>query len=93
MKLPVARIQKKVFSTGMLGRNLINAANAIGLKKPIVIRLKGTNVEEAVRLIEASGIKMIVTNDLDDAAAKAVNVVNIIEAAEKVNLEVSFNAA
>ena len=77
----------------VIAMGVINAANAIGLKKPIVIRLKGTNVEEAVRLIEASGIKMIVTNDLDDAAAKAVNVVNIIEAAEKVKLEVSFNAA
>ena len=75
----------------VIAMGVINAANAIGLKKPIIIRLKGTNVEEAVKLIEASGIKMIVTNDLDDAATKAVNVVNIIDAAEKVNLDVTFS--
>ena len=31
---------------------IINAAHAIGMKKPIIIRLKGTNVEEAKKLIE-----------------------------------------
>lgn len=76
----------------IIAMGVINAANAIGLKKPIIIRLKGTNVEEAVKLIDASGIKMIVTNDLDDAATKAANVANIISQAEKVNLEVSFTS-
>jgi succinyl-CoA synthetase beta subunit len=33
---------------------VINAAQAIGMKKPIIVRLKGTNVEEAKKLIEAS---------------------------------------
>lgn len=36
----------------IIAMGIINAANAIGLKKPIVIRLKGTNVEEAKKLIE-----------------------------------------
>ena len=31
---------------------IINAAQNIGMKKPIIIRLKGTNVEEAKKLIE-----------------------------------------
>jgi succinyl-CoA synthetase beta subunit len=31
---------------------VINAAQNIGMKKPIIIRLKGTNVEEAKKLIE-----------------------------------------
>jgi succinyl-CoA synthetase beta subunit len=70
---------------------IINAAKAIGMKKPIIIRLKGTNVEEAKRLIEGSGYKMIVTDDLDDAATKAVNVASIIQAAEEVKLNVQFS--
>ena len=77
----------------VIAMGVINAANAIGLKKPIIIRLKGTNVEEAVNLIEASGIKMIVTNDLDDAATKAVTVADIITHAQNVNLDVSFHDA
>ena len=31
---------------------IINAAQNIGMKKPIIIRLKGTNVAEAKKLIE-----------------------------------------
>ena len=31
---------------------VINAAKNIGMKKPIIVRLKGTNVEEAKKLIE-----------------------------------------
>ena len=31
---------------------IINAAQNIGMKKPIIIRLKGTNVDEAKKLIE-----------------------------------------
>jgi hypothetical protein len=33
---------------------IVNAAQKIGMKKPIIIRLKGTNVEEAKKLIEVS---------------------------------------
>ena len=74
----------------VIAMGVINAAHAIGMKKPIIIRLKGTNVEEAKKLIEASGIKMIVTDDLEDAAKKAVNVADIVKQAEEVALDVQF---
>merc|ERR1711991_334107 len=75
----------------VIAMGVINAAQAIGLKKPIIIRLKGTNVEEAVSLIKSCGFKMIVTDDLDDAAQKAVHVAEIVSRADEVNLEVSFS--
>ena len=50
----------------------------------------GTNVEEAKKLIEASGFKMIVTDDLEDAANKAVKVADIVRQAEDVAVEVQF---
>ena len=74
----------------VIAMGIINAANALGMKKPIIIRLKGTNVEEAKKLVESSGIKMIVTDDLDDAATKAVHVAEIVKRAEDVHLDVSF---
>ena len=61
------------------------------MKKPIIIRLKGTNVNEAKKLIESSGVKMIVTDDLEDAASKAVNVADIVKRAEDVNLSVQVS--
>ncbi len=61
------------------------------MKKPIVIRLKGTNVEEAKKLIANCGFKLIVTDDLDDAAKKAVHIAEIVKQADEVDLEVSFS--
>lgn len=74
----------------VIAMGIINAANNLGMKKPIIIRLKGTNVEEAKQLIEASGLKMIVTDDLEDAANKAVKVADIVTQADEANLTVQF---
>jgi len=56
----------------VIAQGILNAAQNIGLRKPIVIRLQGTNVDAAKELISASGYRMIMTDDLDDAAQKAV---------------------
>jgi succinyl-CoA synthetase beta subunit len=75
----------------VIAMGIINAAQAIGIKKPIIVRLKGTNVEEAKKLIEASPFKFISTDCLDDAATKAVHISEIVTRAEEVNLEVEFS--
>ena len=75
----------------VIAMGIINAAQAIGIKKPIIVRLKGTNVDEAKKLIEGCAHKMILTDDLDDAANKAVHVSEIVKRAEDVDLEVSFS--
>jgi succinyl-CoA synthetase beta subunit len=76
----------------VIAMGIINAAQNIGMKKPIIIRLKGTNVEEAKKLIEASGFRLIVTDDLEDAANKAVHIAEIVKQAEEVALSVEFGA-
>jgi len=80
-----------IMKCDVIAMGVINAAQAIGMKKPIIIRLKGTNVNEAKKLIEASGFKMIVTDDLEDAADKAVHVADIVRQAEEVSLHVQFS--
>ena len=92
MKTILVNIFGGIMRCDVIAMGVINAAHAIGMKKPIIIRLKGTNVEEAKKLIEASGIKMIVTDDLDDAAKKAVNVADIVKQAEEVALDVQFGS-
>lgn len=79
-----------IMKCDIIAQGIINAAKTIGLEKPIIIRLKGTNVEAAVKLIEESGLKMIVTDDLDDAAGKAVNVASIVTQAQEAQLKISF---
>ncbi|OQR89856.1 succinyl-CoA ligase beta-chain, mitochondrial precursor [Thraustotheca clavata] len=74
----------------VIAAGVIAAAKDLGMKKPIVIRLQGTNVEKARQLIENSGFRMIVANDLDDAAQKAVKIADIVSQAEEVHVNVSF---
>ena len=68
----------------------MQAATNIGLKKPIVIRLQGTNVEVAKQIIEGSGFRMILADDLEDAAQKAVRIADIVKQAEDIQVGVSF---
>jgi len=42
----------------VIATGIINAAKEIGIRKPLVIRLQGTNVKEAKVLIESSGFRM-----------------------------------
>jgi succinyl-CoA synthetase beta subunit len=61
----------------MLADGIIAAALRVNLKLPLVVRLAGTNSAEAkVKMAEFSKanshIKIIVADDLDDAAKKAV---------------------
>ncbi|KAF0710496.1 hypothetical protein AaE_012496 [Aphanomyces astaci] len=74
----------------VIAAGIIAAVKDLGMKKPIVIRLQGTNVEKARALIENSGFRMIVANDLDDAAQKAVKIADIVTQAEEVHVNVTF---
>ena len=74
----------------VIASGILNAAKEIGISKPIVIRLQGTNVEEAKILIESSGHRMIMADDLEDAAEKAVGVAQIASQAEKIQVGVKF---
>jgi len=77
----------------VIAAGVVNAAKAVGLNKPLIIRLEGTNVKEGKRLIdEASGLHAVAATDLDDAAMKAVQIAKIQKMAAEVNfpLKVSF---
>ena len=68
----------------IIAQGVIAAAKKIGLKKPVVLRLQGTNVNED------SGYKIITVDDLDKAAATVVKIADIKRQAEQVSLGVSF---
>jgi succinyl-CoA synthetase beta subunit len=74
----------------VIASGVISAVKNIGLKKPVILRMKGTNVKEAKKLVESSGLKLIMTDDLDQAALKAVKVASIINDAEAAGLQVQF---
>jgi succinyl-CoA synthetase beta subunit len=56
----------------IIAQGIINAAKAVKLSVPLVVRLEGTNVELGKKLIAESGLAVIAADDLADAAQKAV---------------------
>ncbi|WP_456440157.1 ADP-forming succinate--CoA ligase subunit beta [Caldithrix abyssi] len=57
-----------------VARGVIEAVQSIDVKVPIVIRLAGTNAEEAAQLLNESELEFVVANSLEDAAKKVVKV-------------------
>ena len=55
-----------------VAEGIIQAAQKIELKVPVVVRLSGTNVEQGRKMIEDSGLPLIMAETLKEAADKAV---------------------
>lgn len=64
-----------IMKCDIIASGIVAAAKNIGLDKPLVVRLEGTNVEKGQQLIADSGIEVVLADDLDDAAEKAVALV------------------
>ncbi|HEU4596595.1 MAG TPA: ADP-forming succinate--CoA ligase subunit beta [Pyrinomonadaceae bacterium] len=56
----------------MVARGVVGAAQNLGVKVPVVVRLEGTNVEEGQRVLRESGLNFTVANGMKDAAEKVV---------------------
>eukprot|EP00339_Tiarina_fusa_P017795 CAMPEP_0117020002 /NCGR_PEP_ID=MMETSP0472-20121206/15260_1 /TAXON_ID=693140 ORGANISM="Tiarina fusus, Strain LIS" /NCGR_SAMPLE_ID=MMETSP0472 /ASSEMBLY_ACC=CAM_ASM_000603 /LENGTH=400 /DNA_ID=CAMNT_0004725091 /DNA_START=152 /DNA_END=1354 /DNA_ORIENTATION=- len=74
----------------VIALGILNAVQTLNLRIPIVVRLSGTNVKQAYKIIDDSALKVIPATDLADAAEKVVKVANIMEMAQKAELNVSF---
>ncbi len=59
----------------VLAQGLIEAANEMNLKIPLVVRLAGTNQKEGKEILNESGLKILSANDLNDAAKKIVKAI------------------
>jgi succinyl-CoA synthetase beta subunit len=55
-----------------IAHGVIEAAKEVKLKVPLVVRLQGTNAEEGRTLLQQSGLKLDVADDLWEAAQKIV---------------------
>ncbi len=54
---------------------VVAAAKEVGLDRPLVVRLEGTNVEQGKKTLEEAGLKIIAADNLADGAQKVVNAV------------------
>jgi succinyl-CoA synthetase beta subunit len=53
---------------------MVEAAKKVDLTLPMVVRLEGTNVDEARKILKESGLKFDVAMDFRDAAEKVAGV-------------------
>ena len=56
----------------VIAQGVVEAAKVLGLTKPLVVRLEGTNVEEGKKIMAESGLAIIPADNLGDAARKIV---------------------
>lgn len=61
-----------------VANGVIQAAKNINIPVPVVVRLQGTNAEEAKKILDESGLNLISATTLEDAAAKVNESLNRI---------------
>jgi succinyl-CoA synthetase beta subunit len=72
VKVILVNIFGGIMKCDIIAQGIINAAKALKLSVPLVVRLEGTNVEKGKQLLKESGLALIAADDLADAAQKAV---------------------
>uniref|UniRef100_A0A3Q4AC22 succinate--CoA ligase (GDP-forming) n=1 Tax=Mola mola TaxID=94237 RepID=A0A3Q4AC22_MOLML len=61
-----------IVNCAIIAKGITKACRELELKVPLVVRLEGTNVQEAKRILAESGLPITAAENLDDAAKKAV---------------------
>lgn len=56
----------------LIAEGIINAVKEVGISVPVVIRLEGTNAEQGLQMLDASGLNLATASDLTEAAEKVV---------------------
>ncbi|NUY39765.1 ADP-forming succinate--CoA ligase subunit beta [Wolbachia endosymbiont of Litomosoides brasiliensis] len=56
----------------IIASGIVEAAKEMSIKVPLVVRLSGTNFEKGKRILEESGLNIVVADELDEAAQKIV---------------------
>ena len=58
----------------VVAQGVVEAAAGLDMDRPLVVRLEGTNVEQGREILKNSGLKILVGEDMRDAAEKVVAV-------------------
>lgn len=64
----------------ILARGIVDAANEVGLRHPLVVRLEGTNAEQGIEILNQSGLDITPAVNMAEGAEKIVALVAQMEA-------------
>ena len=72
LKAILVNIFGGIMKCDVIASGVVEAAKAVGLKVPLVVRLEGTNVELGKKILADSGLPIIPGSNMADAAQKVV---------------------
>ena len=72
LKAILVNIFGGIMRCDVIAEGVIAASKAVGLKVPLIVRMKGTNEELGKKMIAESGLPIITANNMADAAEKVV---------------------
>ncbi|MCL4747280.1 MAG: ADP-forming succinate--CoA ligase subunit beta [Burkholderiaceae bacterium] len=78
LKAILVNIFGGIMRCDVIAEGVVGASRAVGLKVPLVVRMKGTNEEQGKKILAASGLPIISADTMGEAARK------VVEAAGKV---------
>ncbi len=61
-----------IMKCDIIAQGIVEAVKETGLGLPLVVRLEGTNVESGRKLLAESGLNLVTTTTMDEAAQKVV---------------------
>ncbi len=65
-----------IMKCDIIADGVIEAAKELGLDRPLVVRLEGTNVELGKKMLNQSGLNIVAADSMADGAQKIVALVN-----------------
>ncbi|GAB1869201.1 succinate--CoA ligase (ADP-forming) [Camponotus japonicus] len=76
----------------IIAQGIIDAFKQLKLQIPIVVRLQGTNVDKAKKLISDAKLEVISVDDFAQAAETSVKLALMMNLAKSLNLDIHFTA-
>jgi succinyl-CoA synthetase beta subunit len=64
-----------IMKCDVIAEGVVTAAKQVGLDRPLVVRLEGTNVELGKKILKESGLNIVAADSMADGAEKIVNLV------------------
>lgn len=64
-----------IMKCDVIANGVVEAAKQVGLYRPLVVRLEGTNVELGKKILNESGLNIVAAESMADAAEKIVSLV------------------
>ncbi|KAJ8734795.1 hypothetical protein PYW08_014045 [Mythimna loreyi] len=76
----------------VIAEGIVTAAKNLSIQIPVIVRLQGTKVQEARKLIAESGLRLVPRDNLDEAARLVVQLSEIVNLAKKAGVEITIHA-